>query len=140
MEKLRVRRYNFAHDGILNRQNILKAPRLDAQEHPKMGVCTESGLRIPVTDEQFFFFPRKGLSGKVNMSMLKIGHHGPFSNIRRLSNTSHPEKNPHFPTEWTVYWEDGSIWKKYEEVKKKGLRSPLLGVFVGVGLQNIDPF
>ncbi|XP_067392216.1 protein mono-ADP-ribosyltransferase TIPARP-like [Emydura macquarii macquarii] len=58
---------------------------------------------------------KKGLSGKVNMSMLKIGHHGPFSNIRRLSNTSHPEKNPYFPTEWTVYWEDGSIWKKYEE-------------------------
>ncbi|XP_073191438.1 protein mono-ADP-ribosyltransferase TIPARP-like [Lepidochelys kempii] len=58
---------------------------------------------------------KKALSGKVNLSTLKIDHHGPFSDIRRLSNTSHPEQNPHFPTEWTVYWEDGSIWKKYEE-------------------------
>ncbi|CAM2097742.1 unnamed protein product [Caretta caretta] len=58
---------------------------------------------------------KKALSGKVNLSTLKIDHHGPFSNIRRLSNTSRPEQNPHFPTEWTVYWEDGSIWKKYEE-------------------------
>ncbi|XP_039357729.1 uncharacterized protein LOC120382307 isoform X3 [Mauremys reevesii] len=57
---------------------------------------------------------KKALSGKVNLSTLKIDHHGPFSNIRRLSNTSHPEQNSYFPTEWTVYWEDGSIWKKYE--------------------------
>ncbi|XP_025046699.2 uncharacterized protein LOC106732835 isoform X1 [Pelodiscus sinensis] len=58
---------------------------------------------------------KKALCGKLNLHTLEIGHHGPFSNIRRLSNTSDPEQNSHFPTEWAVYWQDGSMWKKYEE-------------------------
>ncbi|KAL4625003.1 TCDD-inducible poly-like [Arapaima gigas] len=36
-----------------------------------------------------------------------------YDAARRLSNTSDPERNPHFPTEWKLYWQDCFSWQYY---------------------------
>ncbi|KAJ8381819.1 hypothetical protein SKAU_G00025970 [Synaphobranchus kaupii] len=36
-----------------------------------------------------------------------------YNKARRLSNSSNPERNPHFPTVWNNYWWNECKWEKY---------------------------
>ncbi|XP_030043391.1 protein mono-ADP-ribosyltransferase TIPARP [Microcaecilia unicolor] len=57
----------------------------------------------------------KGSSCVLNLDTLKLTSDWIYDKVRRLSNTSDPEVNPYFPTQWSVYWQNGNCWEKYEE-------------------------
>uniref|UniRef100_A0A8C6SAC3 WWE domain-containing protein n=1 Tax=Neogobius melanostomus TaxID=47308 RepID=A0A8C6SAC3_9GOBI len=38
-----------------------------------------------------------------------------YNGIRRLVNSDRPDKNPHFPVEWIIYWWDDYKWTPYNK-------------------------
>ncbi|KAM6984727.1 protein mono-ADP-ribosyltransferase TIPARP-like [Aplochiton taeniatus] len=38
-----------------------------------------------------------------------------YKQVRRLSNTTDPAKNPHFPTKWCIFWWNNTTWEEYKE-------------------------
>ncbi|XP_053113314.1 protein mono-ADP-ribosyltransferase TIPARP-like isoform X2 [Hemicordylus capensis] len=58
---------------------------------------------------------KQGISGILNCDLMRLKSFAPYDSIRRLSNTSSSQINPHFPTKWTWYWKDDYNWKEYDE-------------------------
>ncbi|XP_043380638.1 protein mono-ADP-ribosyltransferase TIPARP-like [Chelonia mydas] len=72
--------------------------------------------------EQIKFVDKGGAVGSIFLHSMKlVCFVGPYDKVRRLSNTSDPKENPHFPTEWAAYWKSNDNWKKYEEPISQGL-------------------
>ncbi|XP_075756471.1 protein mono-ADP-ribosyltransferase TIPARP-like isoform X2 [Pelodiscus sinensis] len=71
--------------------------------------------------EQIKFVDKDGAVGSIFLHSMKLVCFGPYDKVRRLSNTSDPKENPHFPTEWAAYWNRSGNWKKYEEPISQGL-------------------
>ncbi|XP_023666692.1 protein mono-ADP-ribosyltransferase TIPARP-like [Paramormyrops kingsleyae] len=51
----------------------------------------------------------------LNFDTMQIEDSDKYDLARRLSNTSDPLKNPHFPTEWNMYWWDNCRWECYKK-------------------------
>ncbi|XP_032634547.2 protein mono-ADP-ribosyltransferase TIPARP-like [Chelonoidis abingdonii] len=72
--------------------------------------------------EQIKFVDKGGGVGSIFLHSMKlVCFVGPYDKVRRLSNTSDPKENPHFPTEWEAYWKSNGNWIKYEESISQGL-------------------
>ncbi|KAK6318120.1 hypothetical protein J4Q44_G00114110 [Coregonus suidteri] len=51
----------------------------------------------------------------LNFVSLMVENSTVYSQVRRLSNTTDPALNPHFPTHWRFYWESDYGWEAYGE-------------------------
>ncbi|CAM4442620.1 protein mono-ADP-ribosyltransferase TIPARP-like [Lepidochelys kempii] len=61
------------------------------------------------------FLDNNNSSGKLALTSLEVITSETYDKARRLSNTCDPQLNPHFPTQWAVFWKNGDKWIKYKE-------------------------
>lgn len=51
----------------------------------------------------------------LNFESMQLRANSKYNGIRRLVNSNNPEKNPHFPVEWIIYWWDDYKWTRYNK-------------------------
>nr|XP_025045387.1 TCDD-inducible poly [ADP-ribose] polymerase-like [Pelodiscus sinensis]XP_025045388.1 TCDD-inducible poly [ADP-ribose] polymerase-like [Pelodiscus sinensis] len=72
-------------------------------------------LYCNVTKSHAHFLDNNNSSGKLALTSLEVITSETYDKVRRLSNTCDSQQNPYFPTQWSVFWENGNKWIKYEE-------------------------
>ncbi|XP_075757767.1 protein mono-ADP-ribosyltransferase TIPARP-like isoform X2 [Pelodiscus sinensis] len=70
--------------------------------------CSPSHREVQLLD-------KPGSSWTLDLNSMELTPHQLYDRVRRLSNTSDPSRNPYFPVEWQVYWEEWGQWLVYEE-------------------------
>ncbi|XP_060108587.1 protein mono-ADP-ribosyltransferase TIPARP-like [Heteronotia binoei] len=79
-----------------------------AQHHLERLYCDPNFSQAELVD-------RWGFVRVLNLDTMTFRDIMLYDKIRRLSNSSDPACNPHFPAEWKVYWKELGSWREYEE-------------------------
>nr|XP_046235741.1 protein mono-ADP-ribosyltransferase TIPARP-like [Scatophagus argus]XP_046235742.1 protein mono-ADP-ribosyltransferase TIPARP-like [Scatophagus argus]XP_046235743.1 protein mono-ADP-ribosyltransferase TIPARP-like [Scatophagus argus] len=51
----------------------------------------------------------------LNFALMELDDTSKYDRVRRLTNSDNMFKNPHFPSQWKIYWRNNLSWEEYDK-------------------------